>query len=147
MAYTMQGEYSTSAPTDCTIDGQCGKLQIDSSNNLKVVLQNFVGSSTTAHDAAASTATSSAINCTGYTSVRLLITITGSGEWAVALTGSATSGGTYVACYEGATAMSTTTSASVAVAWRGVPNYIKVVATENSGTATCTVTATPINVI
>lgn len=94
----------------------------------------------TAHNAIAATATSVSINAKGFNTVFVRIVITGTGTWKIDVVGSPDSGGTYVDCYDGATQLTTgNLTASRGVLFRGIPDYIKIVATEVADGATCTV--------
>lgn len=105
------------------------------------------GAVTTAHAAGtADTATSSAITCEGYNAVIVKVDVAGSGAWTIKLQGMLESTGTYADLYDNSgTLMSTgSISASRGQLFVGIPDYIKVVATEDSGTATVTVKVQPI---
>lgn len=106
------------------------------------------GGIVTAHSAAAATATSDEIDCTGFNSIVILtdLSATGTPNWTITVTGSLASGGTFAAVKLVTTAISTgaLTADSVNV-FQGIPNFIKIVATENSGTGTATITVQPIN--
>ena len=103
--------------------------------------------SVVAHNAITGTATSTAIDCRGYNAVYVEIAITVAAvNWTVSLLGSSSAGGTYSALYVDATAVSKQTATTYAGMWRGVPDWVKVLATEDVDTGKCTVTITPCNV-
>lgn len=93
------------------------------------------------------TTTSGELNCSGYNSVFVEVIVTGTGTWTVALQGSLTSGGTFVDLYDGATAMSKQgIAASQIFLFKGIPDFLKVVATETADGATVSVRLLPLNV-
>lgn len=106
------------------------------------------GAVTTAHSAITATATSSIIHADRHNAVLVHFDIDGTGAWTVKLQGALTSAGTYVDLYDNnGTLMSTgSISADRCYLFIGIPEYIKVVATEDSGTATATVIVQPITV-
>ena len=105
------------------------------------------GTTTTAHNIIEATTTSAAIDCRGYNAVYVQIAVTVQVvNWTVKLQGSTTAGGTYNDLYVDATLVSKQTNTTYAGVWRGVPDWIKVVATEDQDTGKCTVLITPINV-
>jgi len=109
------------------------------------------GTVTTAANAISSGTTSSEISCVGYNSILLQVILSTTGQWDVTITGSMTSGGTFTAwnVVDNGTlvAMSTLNlTASAGYTFTGVPDYIKVVTNEDSGSATCTVYVQPFNV-
>lgn len=106
------------------------------------------GNITTALSAIATGTTSSEIALGDYPSIYVEVDVTGSGAWTVTVTGSLTSGGTFVALTDvNNVAMSTgSLSADGAETFRGCPPYIKVVGAEDSGTATITVKVMPVNI-
>lgn len=103
------------------------------------------------HSAITATATSSAINCEGYNAILIQNSISGAANWTYSLTGSFTENGEYSALYEQANtgsmaAMSYQTNAGSMFLFKGVPDWVKVVATEDAGAETVSVWAQPINV-
>ncbi len=94
---------------------------------------------------AAVTTTSDAIDCRGYGCAFIEIVVTGAANWTVSLTGSSSATGTYAALSVDGTAVSKQTSTTYAGMWRGIPDWVKVVATEDVNGATCTVAITPCN--
>jgi hypothetical protein len=148
MGSVINVEYNETLPD--AVDGTPGPAQGDEHYRPLVIatVANFRGDAVAALSAVAVTTTSAAIDVRGFNSAQLLITIADAVKlWTVKLTGCATSGGTYVDLYEGATQMSKQTSASIGITWKGLPNYVKVVATEDENGATCSVSLTPMNVI
>jgi hypothetical protein len=83
--------------------------------------------------------------------VLLEITISAAQHWTFGLTGCMTSGGTFMPCYElantGSFAQMITPeiNSSQIVVFHGIPDYIKVVATEVDDTATVSVKVQPFN--
>lgn len=109
------------------------------------------GAVTTAHAAITATATSAEIDCRGYNSVLLEITQSAAETWTFTVQGCMVSGGTFLDVYEmantGALALMTIVENTLSriVVFRGIPDYIKIVATEVAGTATITVKVQPLN--
>ncbi len=110
------------------------------------------GSPISAISAAEATTTSAAIDARGKNAVLLKITIADATQnWTIKLTGSFTKTGTYVDIYELANtgsmaAMSYQTNASKMILFKGIPDYIKVVATEDVNGAKCSVDVQLLNV-
>lgn len=99
---------------------------------------------TTAHNAIDSTATSDAIALGDFPSAYIEVTLssTGTPNWTMTITGALTSTGTYFPMTDvnnNAIAFAAGLTSNVGETFRGLPPYIKVLATENSGTGTCTV--------
>lgn len=116
-------------------------------SNVKTIQK---GSVTTAHNAIDTTTTSAEIDCTGFNSIMVHATISDTYNWTFSVTGSPTTGGSFVAVYEQANtgamaAMSYQTNASKCWVWRGIPDFIKIVATEDASGATATVKVQPMN--
>ena len=109
------------------------------------------GAVTTAHSAITATATSAEIDCRGYNSILVEAAISVAVKnWTFKVQGCMTSGGTFVDWYEQAntgtmTLMSYQTNASKGWVWHGIPDYIKIVATEDEDNATVTVKVQPFN--
>ena len=103
-------------------------------------------------NAVVATTTSRPIDAKGKNAVLLKITIADAVQnWTVKLTGSFTRGGTYVDLYELANTgsmaqMSYQTNASKMILFKGIPDWIKVVATEDVNAATCSVDVQLLNV-
>ncbi len=109
------------------------------------------GPVTTAHNAITMTTTSNEIDCRGYNAVLIEASISAAFNWTFKIQGCMVSGGTFVDCYEQAntgtmTLMSYQCNASRIFLFRGVPDYIKIVATEDQDGATVTVKVQPLNV-
>ena len=103
------------------------------------------GSVTTVHNGIANTATSAEVDCTGYNALIVHAVVTGAENWTFAVQGAMTTGGTYAAMYEGATAMSVgTISTSIVVVWKGITDFVKIVATRTGSASTCVVKVQPI---
>jgi hypothetical protein len=108
------------------------------------------GAVTTAHSAIATTTTSAEIDCRGFNGILVGIELSAAHNWTIKVQGSSISGGTFKDCYELAntgvmTLMSHQTNSNRIIAFKGIPDYIKIVATEDEDGATCTVTVQPIN--
>ena len=109
------------------------------------------GAVTLAHSAITGTATSTAIDCRDFNSVLVDVDISVLAKnWTFSVQGSLLSTGTFKDWYEQAntgvmTLMSYQTSASKGFVFKGIPDYIKVVATEDEDGATCTVRVQPLN--
>lgn len=110
------------------------------------------GSVTTAHSAIADTATSTEISCVGFNSVLLSVgPFSDVQNWTFKIQGCLTTGGTFVDWYELANtgsmaAMSYQCSAARGFTFKGIPDYIKVVATRDGTASTVTVKVQPFNV-
>jgi hypothetical protein len=106
----------------------------------------------TAHSAIVATTTSNEINCSGYNSILVEVSISGAvANWTFKVQGSFLSGGTFIDCYELAntgvmTLMSYQTDSSKIFVFRGIPDYIKIVAIEDVNGATATVKVQPFNI-
>jgi hypothetical protein len=101
---------------------------------------------------AAATTTSMPIDARGKNAVLLKINIEGAAaNWTVKLQGSFTRNGTYLDLYEQANTgnmvvMSHQTNASMMILFKGIPDWIKVVATEDEAGAKCSVDVQLLNV-
>jgi hypothetical protein len=106
----------------------------------------------TAINAAAATTTSAPIDARGKNAVLLKITIAEAAQnWTIKLQGCFTRNGTYIDLYEQANtgnmvAMSHQTNVSRMILFKGMPDYIKVVATEDVDGAKCSVDVQLLNV-
>lgn len=99
----------------------------------------------TVHSAIAATATSSEIDCRFYNGILLEVSISGTGTWKADIKGSMVSGNSFVDVYDGSTQMTSgNLTTSRIFYFKGVPDYIKVVATEVSDGATCTIKVQPL---
>lgn len=102
------------------------------------------------HDAITATATSVKIDCRGKNAVLIQALISVAVQnWTFKVQGSMTEHGTYTDCYElantGAMAlMSYQTNASKMFLFKGIPDWIKIVATEDVDGATVTVNVQPL---
>jgi hypothetical protein len=108
------------------------------------------GAVTLAHSAIDATATSAVINCEGYNGILIHAIFSGAANWTIKVQGSLTENGTYSDIYELAntgtmTAMSYQTNASKVFVFKGVSDFVKIVATEDVSGQTLTVYAQPIN--
>jgi len=126
-----------------------GKVSIDqttpgTTNAVHASIVGTKGSVTTAHNAITATTTSTEVDCTGYNGLIVHATMTDSKEWEVKVVGSPTTGGTFVDCYDAATQMTLTSSTGKCVLWKGIPEFVKIVATENSDGGACTVVVQPV---
>lgn len=97
------------------------------------------------------TTTSAPIDARGYNAVLVKIAVSAAVNWTVKLQGSFDRNGTYVDVYEMANTgvaalMSYQTAADMIILFKGIPDYIKVVATEDVDGATCTVDIQLLNV-
>ena len=105
------------------------------------------GAVQTAHSGVATTTTSAEIDLGNeFLGCLVVVDITGSGQWTVKVQGTHAEGGNYGDLTDiYGNAMSITTSTDVGQGFFGCTRYIKIVATEDSGTATCTVKLIPLN--
>ncbi|NPV90067.1 MAG: hypothetical protein HPY50_04735 [Firmicutes bacterium] len=108
------------------------------------------GPVTVAHNAIDATATSTEIDCRGYNGILVEANISAAFNWTFKVQGCMVSGGTFVDWYEMAntgtmTLMSYQCNASRGWVWKGIPDYVKIVATENADGATVTVKVQPVN--
>lgn len=114
------------------------------------VYQKSKGSVVTALKDKAATSTSEKIDCTGYNSVLVQVILNATKNWTIKIQGSLTENGTYADCYELANTgemalMSHQTNASSVFCFKGIPDWIKVVATEDEDGAKITVHVQPFN--
>lgn len=106
----------------------------------------------TTHAAGTSSTTTSAALTTNdiqmNNALLVKVDISGSGAWTIKLQGMLEAGGTMADLYDsGGTLMSTgSITTSILRVFRGIPENIQVVATEDSGTATVTVKVQPITI-
>jgi hypothetical protein len=109
------------------------------------------GAVTTAHNAITEGATSAEIDCRGFNSILVEVAISVAAKlWTTKVQGCMVSGGTFIDCYEQAntgvmTLMSYQTSTSKIFVFKGIPDYVKIVATEDEDAATITVKVQPCN--
>jgi hypothetical protein len=109
------------------------------------------GSSIAAISAVTGTTTSAPIDARGKNAVLLKLTFSGAANWTIKLTGCFTRNGTYVDIWELANTgvmaqMSYQTNASKMILFKGIPDWIKVTATEDAGAETVSVEAQLLNV-
>lgn len=106
------------------------------------------GAVTTAHSAIAATATSAEIDCRGFNSLLVAWSSDATDKtWTIGLIGSMTSGGTFVAHLDAAgAAIVYTTDISGWYTVTGIPDYVKIVATEVDNGATVSCSVQPFNV-
>lgn len=102
----------------------------------------------TVHSAISATATSTEQYISGYNAVLVSVLIEGTGTWKIDVQGRFDTSGTVMDIYDNNDNQLTTgnLTASRMKLFVAVPDLIKIVATEVSGTATCTVRIQPINV-
>lgn len=109
------------------------------------------GSPVTIINDVAATTTSAPIDAKGKNAVLVKITLSAANNWTVKLQGCFTRNGTYVDLYEQANTgnmvtMSHQTNINKMILFKGIPNWIKVVATEDVDGAKCTVEIQLLNV-
>ena len=109
------------------------------------------GSVTTAIDGANANTTSAPIDATGFNAVLVYFTTSAKNNWTVKVQGCDTRNGTYADVYEQANtgamaAMSYQLDANKIFLFKGIPDWIKVVATEDVDGATVSVKVQPLNV-
>jgi hypothetical protein len=124
---------------------------LDKNNDSIDVAKMTKGAVVTAHNAITATATSAEIDCRGFNAVLVKADISAAHNWTFKLQGCMASGATCVDWYEQANtgamaAMSYQTNASRGWIWKGIPDFIKIDATEDEDGATVTVKAQPLNV-
>jgi hypothetical protein len=109
------------------------------------------GTVVTVHNAITATVTSAEQSAEGFNSILVEVDISVAVKlWTFKLQGSMVSGGTFRDWYEQAntgtmTLMSYQTNASKGWVWKGIPNYYKIVATEDEDGATVSVRCQPFN--
>lgn len=121
---------------------------INQSNPLPIGMAK--GSVINALKAITQTTTSPKIDCRGYNAVLVEVSISAAKNWTFKVQGCMTSGGTFVDMYELANtgtmaAMSYQTNSSKMFVFKGIPDYIKIVATKNEDGASVTVNVQPCN--
>ena len=121
-------------------------------NNRAVDVYNMTkGRVTIAHNNIEATTTSEAINCTGFNAVLVYFYTSAANNWTIKVQGSYAKDGTYADCYELANtgsmaSMSHKTNADSVFLFKGIPDWIKIVATEDADGAKVTVRVQPLNV-
>lgn len=108
----------------------------------------YKGSVVTVHSAIEATATSDAIDCQGYNAILMFFTTSAANNWTIKLQGSDSKNGTYADCYELANtgsmaAMSYQLNSNKVFLFKGIPDWIKIVATEDVDGSTVTVKIQP----
>jgi hypothetical protein len=108
------------------------------------------GSAVTAINAKTATTTSDPIHCKGYNAILVYHTTSVAKNWTIKVQGCDTRNGTYLDVYEQANtgvmvAMSYQTNASRIFLFKGIPDWIKIVATKGEDGATVTVKVQPLN--
>jgi len=105
------------------------------------------GAVTVAHNLIEVGATSSEINTEGYNAIMIQEVITVAVKlWTVKLTGSLISGGTFSDVYDNNVLCSMQTNSSKIALFKGIPQFLKIVATEDEDTGKCTVRYQLINI-
>lgn len=106
------------------------------------------GSIITAHSTIAATTTSAEIDTRGFNAVLVSVLISGSGTWKIDIQGRFNTAGTSMDIYDNNDNQLTTgnLTASRMKLFVAIPDLIKIVATEVSDGATCTVRVQPLNV-
>lgn len=107
------------------------------------------GAVTVAHSAISATATSAELDCRGHNAILILVEFSGAYNWTFKLQGSMVSGGTFVDWYEQANTgsmvlMSYQCNANRGWTFKGIPDYVKIVATEDADGGTVTVKVQPV---
>lgn len=110
----------------------------------------YKGNVITVHSAITATATSDAVDCIGYNAVLVYFTTSAANNWTVKVQGSYSKNGTYADCYELAntgtmTVMSYQLNSDKVFIFKGIPDWIKIVATEDADGSTVTVKVQPCN--
>lgn len=106
------------------------------------------GNISTVHSVIEATATSAEVDCKGFNAVLVSVLISGTGTWKIDIQGRFNLAGTSMDLYDNNDTQLTTgnLAASRMKLFIAIPDLIKIVATEVSGTATCTVRIQPINI-
>jgi hypothetical protein len=110
----------------------------------------YKGNVITAHSLIEATTTSAPINCKGYNAILVQALISEATQnWTFKVQGSMSEHGTYTDCYELANTgsmalMSYQTNASKMFLFKGIPDWIKIVATEDVTGAKATVYVQPL---
>lgn len=102
------------------------------------------------HPNITNTATSDEVDCRGFNSLLVEVNIAGEVKnWTIGVLGCSVSGGNFIPWHEASNGnmaeMSYQTNASMGFAVKGIPDYIKIVATEDEDGATCNVKVQPVN--
>jgi len=150
-------KYNSDGSTPVMVVGSLANLPVDMATSLDSDFDSInvdkmgKGGIVTAHSAIVATATSAEIDCRGYNAVLIEASLSATFNWTFKVQGCMVSGGTFVDCYEQANtgsmvAMFHQTNASRIFLFKGIPDYIKIVATEDADGATVTVKVQPLNV-
>jgi len=122
---------------------------IDSLNSTINVNKMGKGEVTPVHSAIIDTATSEAVNCQGYNSLQVVVMLSDSKNWTIHVLGCSESGGNFVNWHELATGNMTETifqtNTSMGLIFKGIPDFIKIIATKDEDGASCTVMVQPLN--
>jgi len=160
----MGGTYSSVDPS--YDDGDAVPIRVNSKGEVAVNLASSLdsdydsidvnkmgkGGATTVHSAIANTATSAEIDCRGYNAILVEAGVFSAAEnWTFKVQGCMVSGGTFVDWYEMAntgvmTLMSYQCNAARGFVFKGIPDYVKIVATRDGGASAVTVKVQPLNV-
>jgi hypothetical protein len=113
--------------------------------------QMIKGNVTTVHSAIEATATSAKVDCRGYNAILVDVTLSGAANWTFKVQGSLTENGTYKDVYEQNAAGTWTLAsyqfnASRMFLVRGIPDFVKIVATEDADGQNATVKVQPLNI-
>jgi hypothetical protein len=124
---------------------------IDSIDVAKMSKGSVLTAATLGLSGKSATTTSNEVDARGYNAILIAFTISGAANWTIKVQGSLTSGGTYFDIYQLANtgamaAMSYQTNASRMFLFKGLPDYIKIVATEDAGAETISINAQLLNV-
>lgn len=104
------------------------------------------GDVTTVHDGISTTTTSNAVITQGFNAILVKCDFSGSGSWTIKVQGALQSSGIYADLYDNSGSLMSTGSISSdrCQLFVGIPDQIKILATEDSGTATVTIKVQPI---
>ena len=106
------------------------------------------GNVITVHSAIEATATSDPVDCRGYNALLVYFDTSAANNWTIKVQGAPSRNGTYADVYELANtgsmaAMSYQLNADRVFIFKGIPDWVKVVATEDVNGATVTVKVQP----
>lgn len=105
------------------------------------------GAVTVSHNAISITTTGIEINTQGFNAIMIQEIITDAVKnWTVKLTGSMISGGTFSDVYDNGTLCSMQTNSNKIMLFKGIPQFLKIVANEDEDTGKCTVVYQLMNV-
>jgi hypothetical protein len=108
----------------------------------------YKGNVITVHSAITATATSDPVDCRGYNALLVFFDTSAANNWTIKVQGAPTRSGTYADCYEQAntgtmTLMSYQLNADRVFLFKGIPDWVKIVATEDVDGSTVTVKVQP----